>query len=148
MKSKIALNAMEILIEHVKHVKGLLESVKSGIESKSRNLEIYKKDRGAGSAADAWPSGGILDDELSININSQVNWFRQSKLDQDETMLHELLHLWGTDDLLPNNPWNDSHMLDDLIKGSFTRHPSLYGALKQKGDKKKKSGECCCPTHK
>jgi len=115
-------------------LKGTLKKIKDGIASKEENLEFYKVDMGKEkieTEASSWGPSGIYDPELKFNTIAQNPWNTMSNADLDRLLLHELSHMYGTEDDDSKGIFQNAHNLDDLMNGD------LSGNTNYEFDKKK-----------
>ena len=63
--------------------------------------------------ASYWDSSVFwFDDELTLDNG----WFNKSQADQDSTMMHEISHGQDTEDDNHDDPYNNAHAIDNLMK--------------------------------
>ena len=119
------------LIKKLKGLKAIFEGMIKEIDDPGWNLEIYKRDLDK-EQGEYWDAGNIFycDDELALD----PDWFKQSQVAQDQTMMHEITHGQKTVDRGPN-PWNDAHQIQ-LLMHVDKDNWGFYANARNKADQK------------
>ena len=126
-----------------------LEAVKEGFQSRSENLELshyaFEPARPE-TEAEAWAAGwygynGFFSD-AQIDLNDAANaptWVSGGDDNAGRLMLHELSHLYGTEDDDTKGPWMNAHNIQRWFKNAFggAEWPNSVARAKKKCARKK-----------
>ena len=99
-----------------------------GFPSSSENLEVEQDDLQGDTYALTHPGGGFIDPVLTLNTAPKYNWHNASPSELASTLLHELSHVYGTEDDDSEGVLVNAYTIEDEING-IAKIPQYRGIL-------------------